>query len=124
MTVEIALRREQGLWDSVDMMKYKALKMAEEYAALSRDGLKLAADMAKYITQNGQKGTVCRISKTKRHRQREVIGVGLLDISGFEDLLEMQAERSEPAEKLIPVPKTPLTEKVRLARIKVQAEMK
>jgi hypothetical protein len=38
-------------------------------------------------------------------------------MTGFEDLLEMQAERSEPAEKLIPVPKIPLTEKIRLARI-------
>ena len=43
--------------------------------------------------------------------------MGLLDLSDFEDLLRIQAERSELAEELTPEPKVPLVEKVRLAKI-------
>ena len=43
--------------------------------------------------------------------------MGLLDLSDFEDLLRIQAERSELAEELTPEPRMPLTEKVRLAKI-------
>ena len=43
--------------------------------------------------------------------------MGLLDLSDFEDLLRIQAERSELAEDLTPEPKVPLTEKVRLMKI-------
>lgn len=43
--------------------------------------------------------------------------MGLLDLSDFEDLLRIQAERSELAEELTPEPKVPLTEKVRLMKI-------
>ena len=43
--------------------------------------------------------------------------MGLLDLSDFEDLLRIQAERSELAEELTPEPKVPLVEKVRLMKI-------
>ena len=45
MTGEATLRREQGLRVSIDILKYKAQKLAEEYATLKEkfrgSGLKL-----------------------------------------------------------------------------------
>ena len=50
MTGEATLRREQGLRGSIDILKYKAQKLAEEYATLKEkfqgSGLKLSAEMA------------------------------------------------------------------------------
>ena len=48
--------------------------------------------------------------------------MGLLDLSDFEDLLRIQAERSELEAELTPEKKIPLAEKVRLARISENKE--
>lgn len=59
MTGEATLRRGQGLRGSIDILKYKAQKLAEEYATLKEkfqgSGLKLSAEMAQYIVCTGQK---------------------------------------------------------------------
>lgn len=72
MTGESSLRREQGLRGSIDMLKYKALKMAEEYAALKEkvqtSGLQLSADMARYISQTGQRE---RFAEYQRQKDKE-----------------------------------------------------
>ncbi len=69
MTGECSLRREQGLRGSVDILKYKAQKLAEEYAALkdkfNDSGLKLSADMADYIVSSGQKEQFAQYQREK-----------------------------------------------------------
>lgn len=69
MTGESELRREQGLRGSVDILKFKAEKMLEEYVALkdkfNESGLKLSADMAKYIVESGQKEQFVKYQKLK-----------------------------------------------------------
>lgn len=51
--------RENGIRESIDILKYKAQKMAQEYEAVKckfkDSGLKLSADMANYIIHTGQK---------------------------------------------------------------------
>ncbi len=59
MTGESTLRRENGLRGSIDILKFKAQKLAEEYNTLKtrfqESGLQLSADMARYIVRTGQK---------------------------------------------------------------------
>ena len=51
--------RENGIRESIDILKFKAQKMAQEYEAVKckfkDSGLKLSADMANYIIHTGQK---------------------------------------------------------------------
>lgn len=69
MTGESELRREQGLRGSVDILKYKAQKMLEEYVTLKEkfkgSGLKLSADMAKFIIESGQKERFAEYQRLK-----------------------------------------------------------
>ena len=69
MTGESELRREQGLRGSVDILKYKAQKMLEEYVTLKEkfkgSGLKLSADMAKFIVESGQKERFAEYQRLK-----------------------------------------------------------
>ena len=69
MTGETTLRREQGLRGSIDILKYKAQKLAEEYASLKDkfqgEGLKLSADMAQYIIRTGQRDQFAKFQKEK-----------------------------------------------------------
>ena len=76
MTGESSLRREQGLRGSIDMLKYKAMKMAEEYANLKErvqaSGLKLSADMAKYITETGQRERFAEYQRQKQQDEKNI----------------------------------------------------
>lgn len=69
MTGESALRRENGLRGSIDILKFKAQKLAEEYATLKDkfqgEGLKLSADMAQYIMRTGQRDQFAKFPKEK-----------------------------------------------------------
>ena len=69
MTGESELRREQGLRGSVDILKYKAQKMLEEYITLKDkfkdSGLKLSADMARFIIESGQKERFAEYQRLK-----------------------------------------------------------
>ena len=75
MTGETTLRREQGLRGSVDILKYKAQKLAEEYATLKEkfqgSGLKLSADMAQYIVRTGQKEQFAEFQRNNDHQQSQ-----------------------------------------------------
>jgi hypothetical protein len=75
MTGEATLRREQGLRGSIDILKYKALKLAEEYATLKEkfqgSGLKLSAEMAQYIVRTGQKEQFAEYQRSIDHQQSE-----------------------------------------------------
>ncbi len=76
MTGECSLRREQGLRGSIDIIKYKAQKLAEEYAALKEkfntSGLKLSADMAEYIVKSGQKDQFSRFQRQKDELNKNI----------------------------------------------------
>ena len=76
MTGESTLRREQGLRGSIDILKYKAQKLAEEYTALKEkfqgSGLKLSAEMAQYIVRTGQKEQFAEYQRSiDRHQVEE-----------------------------------------------------
>ena len=59
ITGESSLRREQGLRGCIDILKFKAEKMAKEYATVKErfngSEIKLATDMADYIIKTKQK---------------------------------------------------------------------
>lgn len=78
MTGESTLRREQGLRGSIDILKYKAQKMAEEYSKLKDrfqgEGLKLSADMADFIVGTGQKERFLHFQKEKDKEEERVYG--------------------------------------------------
>ena len=69
------LRREQGLRGSIDILKYKAQKLAEEYATLKEkfqgSGLKLSAEMAQYIVRTGQKEQFAEYQRNNARQQGE-----------------------------------------------------
>ena len=75
MTGEATLRREQGLRGSIDILKYKAQKLAEEYATLKEkfqgSGLKLSAEMAQYIVRTGQKEQFAEYQRNNARQQGE-----------------------------------------------------
>ena len=75
MTGEARLRREQGLRGSIDILKYKAQKLAEEYATLKEkfqgSGLKLSAEMAQYIVCTGQKEQFAEYQRNNARQQGE-----------------------------------------------------
>ena len=75
MTGEATLRREQGLRGSIDILKYKAQKLAEEYATLKEkvqgSGLKLSAEMAQYIVRTGQKEQFAEYQRSIDRQQGE-----------------------------------------------------
>lgn len=75
MTGEATLRREQGLRGSIDILKYKAQKLAEEYATLKEkfqgSGLKLSAEMAQYIVCTGQKEQFAEYQRNNARQQGE-----------------------------------------------------
>ena len=75
MTGESELRREQGLRGSIDILKYKAQKLAEEYATLKEkfqgSGLKLSAEMAQYIVRTGQKEQFAEYQQSIARQQGE-----------------------------------------------------
>ena len=75
MTGEATLRREQGLRGSIDILKYKAQKLAEEYTTLKEkfqgSGLKLSAEMAQYIVRTGQKEQFAEYQRSIDHQQGE-----------------------------------------------------
>ena len=75
MTGEATLRREQGLRGSIDILKYKAQKLAEEYTTLKEkfqgSGLKLSAQMAQYIVRTGQKEQFAEYQQSIDHQQGE-----------------------------------------------------
>jgi len=75
MTGESALRRENGLRGSIDILKYKAQKLAEEYANLKEkfqgSGLKLSAEMAQYIVRTGQKEQFAEYQRSIDRQQGE-----------------------------------------------------
>ena len=75
MTGEASLRREQGLRGSIDILKYKAQKLAEEYATLKEkfqgSGLKLSAEMAQYIVRTGQKEQFAEYQRNNARQQGE-----------------------------------------------------
>lgn len=76
MTGECSLRREQGLRGSVDILKFKAQKLAEEYSTLkekfNESGLKLSADMANYIITTGQKDEFAKFQKQKDELNKDI----------------------------------------------------
>ena len=76
MTGECSLRREQGLRGSIDIIKYKAQKLAEEYATLKEkfkgSGLKLSADMAEYIVKSGQKERFAQYQRQKDELNKNI----------------------------------------------------
>ena len=75
MTGESTLRREQGLRGSIVILKYKAQKLAEEYATLKEkfqgSGLKLSAQMAQYIVRTGQKEQFAEYQRNVDHQWGE-----------------------------------------------------
>ena len=75
MTGEATLRREQGLRGSIDILKYKAQKLAEEYATLKEtfqgSGSKLSAEMAQYIVCTGQKEQFAEYQRNNARQQGE-----------------------------------------------------
>ena len=75
MTGESTLRREQGLRGSIDILKYKAQKLAEEYASLKSkfqdSGLRLSAEMAQYIVRTGQKEQFTEYQRNNDRQQGE-----------------------------------------------------
>lgn len=75
MTGESTLRREQGLRGSIDILKFKAQKLAEEYASLKSkfqdSGLRLSAEMAQYIVHTGQKEEFAEYQRNNAHQQSE-----------------------------------------------------
>lgn len=75
MTGESTLHREQGLRGSIDILKYKAQKLTEEYATLKEkfqgSGLKLSAKMAQYIVRTGQKEQFAEYQRNNDRQQSE-----------------------------------------------------
>lgn len=69
ITGESNLRREQGLRGSIDILKFKAEKMAKEYATVKErfngSEIKLATDMADYIIKTNQKEPFAEFQRQK-----------------------------------------------------------
>lgn len=69
ITGESSLRREQGLRGSIDILKFKAEKMAKEYTTVKErfngSEIKLATDMADYIIKTNQKEPFAEFQRKK-----------------------------------------------------------